>query len=481
MALITFLSQEEIRNKILNKWKEMYPNINVAEDSQVFMDAEALAEALFSIQVDAFSLAEEAFIPYATRDRLSNLGIERGIPRRQATIATGEVTFSRSTLASSNYVIPEGTEVSTQPDTNGLTVNFKTTEGVILYGSITTPTNVQISTSSSGGALDDTTDYFYKITAVDGLGNETLPSSEVTVTTGSSGDNNSNSITWNAVPNAVSYKVYASTITNTETLLTTTTGAFFTHVTGSGDGVTSPPVSNSTGALSVTVDVEAVLAGGNGNVPVGAISRLIDQPAGVETVVNQEATGGGADDESDQEYRSRMQQAFIFGSTQSKTTKTGYEQTALTVSGVRTATVVNPNSGVNRNEFYIYITSSESVTGLPTNQLLDQVTAVVNDDDNRSPNDLITVLSPTPISLNVDIQTIELDSSFSESDVKNQIRVNVTEYLNGLSTGESVYIVGIMNAIHDTPGVIDFTVLNPSSNYIVDATEKAVAGNITVI
>ena len=67
MAVIAFKTQEDFRNIILNKWKEQLPSANLSEGGQLFMDADALAEALFSIQFDAFLLAEEAFIPYATR------------------------------------------------------------------------------------------------------------------------------------------------------------------------------------------------------------------------------------------------------------------------------------------------------------------------------------------------------------------------------------------------------------------------------
>src|SRR6266480_327550 len=76
------------------------------------------------------------------------------------------------------------------------------------------PTNLAVATAA-GGTLAAAT-YFYKVTAIDGAGGETLASNEVSQITVL---NNKNTLTWNVVPNATGYKVYRSTTTNTETLM----------------------------------------------------------------------------------------------------------------------------------------------------------------------------------------------------------------------------------------------------------------------
>jgi hypothetical protein len=75
-------------------------------------------------------------------------------------------------------------------------------------------------TPSTGGSLVSGTQYFYKITAIDGVGGETMPSNEITGTP--SGGNLSNTLVWNTVPNAFGYNVYRSTTTGTEVLLIAT-------------------------------------------------------------------------------------------------------------------------------------------------------------------------------------------------------------------------------------------------------------------
>jgi hypothetical protein len=72
-------------------------------------------------------------------------------------------------------------------------------------------------TASTGGSLVSGQQYFYKITAIDGVGGETTVSNEVSATP--SGGNLSVTLVWNVVPNAFGYNVYRSTTTGTEVLL----------------------------------------------------------------------------------------------------------------------------------------------------------------------------------------------------------------------------------------------------------------------
>jgi len=86
-------------------------------------------------------------------------------------------------------------------------------------GELSTPIGVRASTATTGGTgLAASTEYFYKVVAIDTYGGETLPSAEVNVTTGT-GATNSNTLSWLPVANASGYNVYRSTTTGTETLV----------------------------------------------------------------------------------------------------------------------------------------------------------------------------------------------------------------------------------------------------------------------
>lgn len=78
-----------------------------------------------------------------------------------------------------------------------------------------TPQNLVAADGGAGGTLAAAT-YFYKITAIDGAGGETLASNEASVAVAA---NHKINLTWNVVPNAYAYNVYRSTSSGTEALL----------------------------------------------------------------------------------------------------------------------------------------------------------------------------------------------------------------------------------------------------------------------
>ena len=82
---------------------------------------------------------------------------------------------------------------------------------------------------AAGGSLSSGTTYYYKVTAIDGVGGETTVSNEVNATP--SGGNLSVALTWTAVTNAYAYNVYRGTSSGSEILLAgtglpTTTNSF---------------------------------------------------------------------------------------------------------------------------------------------------------------------------------------------------------------------------------------------------------------
>lgn len=109
------------------------------------------------------------------------------------------------------------------------------------------PTQTAPSTSTTGGTgLAATTQYFYKVTALNANG-ESVPSGEQSVTTGA-GSTNSNTVNWNSVAGATGYRVYRGTAAGAENVYYQV-GAVTTKVdtgaapTGSG----TPPAVDTTG------------------------------------------------------------------------------------------------------------------------------------------------------------------------------------------------------------------------------------------
>ncbi|WP_290597029.1 MULTISPECIES: baseplate J/gp47 family protein [unclassified Archaeoglobus] len=102
--------------------------IDLSEDSEFLAFLKTIAydiDMLWQLLEDAYYAG---YIEFATGQNLDRLVAILGIRRKQATKATGIVTFSRSTPATSNIVIPIGTKVATADGS----VIFQTIEEVIL-------------------------------------------------------------------------------------------------------------------------------------------------------------------------------------------------------------------------------------------------------------------------------------------------------------------------------------------------------------
>lgn len=78
------------------------------------------------------------------------------------------------------------------------------------------PINLTAAAAGAGGTLGTAT-YYYKVTALDGVGGETTVSNEANLGIAA---NHKITLTWNVVPNAFGYNVYRSTSPGTEVLLT---------------------------------------------------------------------------------------------------------------------------------------------------------------------------------------------------------------------------------------------------------------------
>ena len=145
-----------------------------------------------------------------------------------------------------NLLIGTTTDAGYKLDVNGST----RTQGIAGFGVALSAVSGTpgIVLSSTGGTLSAST-YYYKIVAVDVFGNTTTGSTEVSGTT--TGSTSSVTLTWTSVTNAVSYRIYRGTATNTQTLYYTSTSSPFTDTNFSGFTSGSVPTANTTYLVQV--------------------------------------------------------------------------------------------------------------------------------------------------------------------------------------------------------------------------------------
>lgn len=218
---------------------------------------------------------------------------------------------------------------------------------------------------------------------------------------------------------------------------------FVTVTSGTAESDTEP----------IDLEVEAVLAGSEGNVPSGAITLLGTNIAGVTSITNTVATTGGTDVEDDDSLRERIEmydknrQVSYVGS------KADYERWALEVPGVGTAVCLpaQNTSGL----VTLVITDSN---GDPANeQLCDTVYNYIQSPSDEyarktNVNARLSVIPPATLNLTISA-TVELAYGNTLETVESAFTSALKLYL--ASCEGDVKYSKIWNTLSSTPGVSD--------------------------
>ena len=128
--------------KILSHMKEVYEQESghSAEDvSDIGLRLKVMAGELYRLQTELSWLRRQAFPQTAAGEYLDRHGAMRGVPRKEAAHAKGEITFSRYLPLSFDLVLPKGTLCASTGDDP---VEYETTEEAVLISgelSVTVP------------------------------------------------------------------------------------------------------------------------------------------------------------------------------------------------------------------------------------------------------------------------------------------------------------------------------------------------------
>lgn len=153
--------------------------------------------------------------------------------------ATGYKVYRGTSAGGENiYYAPGNVTAFTDTGATG-------TNGTVPSSNTTTlgaPTANAPTTATTGGTLTAAT-YYYKITALNSIG-ETLPSTEVSIAT--TGSTSANTVTWSAVTGATGYKIYRGTAAGAESVFYTVGSVTTFTDTGAANTAGTPPTTNTT-------------------------------------------------------------------------------------------------------------------------------------------------------------------------------------------------------------------------------------------
>jgi hypothetical protein len=228
--------------------------------------------------------------------------------------------------------------------------------------------------------------------------------------------------------------------------------------------VTTAPATFSAGAFSVNAFVRSTLAGANQQAAIGTINGIVSPipgaPAGL-SVMNNEATAGASDVETDDSLRNR---ARTFFTTARRGTIAAIQAGALNVPGVQTATAFEVLDALGRPQREVQLVISDQFTTSlvnisPTpatyqaqsNALAIQVQAGLEDVRAAGIYVSITVAQ-------VELEAIQLALTFSagvDTTAVSTVAVGVVvNYVNGLSPGASLTVAALVGALRAVAGLV---------------------------
>ena len=227
---------------------------------------------------------------------------------------------------------------------------------------------------------------------------------------------------------------------------------------------------------SILVEVEAEKAGAEYNVPAGKIVKTLTHLDGVESVsnLNEWITQAGADQESEEIYRSRILNAWSELAT--GTTAAKYKSVAEKVNGVLYATVdqLHPRG---QGTVDIIVTST---AGAASPELIGQVEQAI--EEVRGEYDNVLVKSAETVYQ--DLQVVVIMPKLGETNgVKERCEASIQGYFK-ISTERDLNELILLDILYsikkDIPESKNIRILEPAEDVMLETGKVIVLGNLTI-
>lgn len=232
------------------------------------------------------------------------------------------------------------------------------------------------------------------------------------------------------------------------------------------------------GTSSIDVPITANVAGTAGNASSNVIIVITSPLPYVDTATNNSPLTNGTDAETDEAYRLRF---VAYLASLSKATLSAIEFSIAAVVGVLDFTVspnVNYAGATQFGYFYVVV---DDGSGAPPAQLLANVASAIDAVVGLTIN--FGVFAPIVINTSV-VMTMTVASGYTHSQVATIVQAAVTNFVNSLALGQTLYYTRIAQVAYDSsPGVLDVNnvLLNGAvSDITISAKQIAKVTTVTI-
>lgn len=245
------------------------------------------------------------------------------------------------------------------------------------------------------------------------------------------------------------------------------------------------------GGGSIDLDVEAAVGGSLGNVAPGTITILISPvtpSGGVSAITNADSTSGGAEVETDDDYRTRI--LLQLSQPAGAGNVTDYERWALAYPGVGHVAVTPIWAGPGTVHVIITDANSQPVAGAVVTGLQNELDPIAGEGEGLAPiGATVTVDTPTLVTVNLSATVVHepgysLDGGSGTVATRADIEAAIEDYFKTLSAGDDVYIRHVEARFFAVTGVLDVTSLllnGAGTNVTITALQQASFGTATLV
>lgn len=214
--------------------------------------------------------------------------------------------------------------------------------------------------------------------------------------------------------------------------------------------VAGPPAGYSIGptVASVTVPVQAVNAGTQGNVLAGTISLIVAGIAGIDTVTNSAAFTTGVDAETDAAFRARF---VNFINSRASGTPTAVSYAVQQIQQGLSWTIQENQTANGTYTPGTFVVTVDNGTGSPPSSLISTAAAAVQ--LVRPVGSVAVVQGPTEIAATITL-TITVSASAVKAQITPLVATAITAYVNGLGVGATLPYSRIAQVAYDASASI---------------------------
>jgi uncharacterized phage protein gp47/JayE len=232
------------------------------------------------------------------------------------------------------------------------------------------------------------------------------------------------------------------------------------------------------GVASVTVPVEDLTAGANGNVQPGTISLIASAIPAIDTVTNALAFTNGENAETDTAFRARFQ-LYIAGL--ARATPTAVDSAVAAVQDGITYVVLENQSTTGAYQPGNFVVVVNDGTGNPPTSLLNSVANAVN--AVRPLGSTFSVQPPVVTTVNI-AMTLTVASGYSATNLEGPVATAIETYIASLPIGAPLPYGRVFQLAFDTsPGITNVTNLTlngGTADITVGGSGVIVAGTVSV-